>query len=359
MSVDTLPPPQTAGADAAWLATIHRRCEESRRLAEAPGLQERLVATVRPVVRAGRSDLIDRAIMVVAGSPMALAFQRAVEAAAEHAECRRGGLEIVMQAFAAPLLITLTEQLPETQVDWILAAVAPLASRMSLPGFAVSPGKVSIDPRFYRYEELALVGPCQLHLALVSAAKAAAWVKAPPRLPFVHLRGGARLSATYLRFLAGTAVRFAAERPPRSIAWHGVADVLAAQLRAHLGTTAQVEAGCEETFFGALYDGLWRYQAVRLAAVAQVYARIHEQPAAVVEITARTSGHQVRLDLYGAARGQGDEAYMLYMRPGEAPSTTLSRIAIPLRAGGIHDVTLLQSGPDRCARQRAAIALAL
>jgi hypothetical protein len=347
---------QVTGADAEWMETIRRQIGVG---VLTPSLREHLIATILPIVRDGRRDLLELASTTMAGRPLALAFQQAVEACSERAECSCDGVEVVVRAFSALVFIACSEEVPESQVDWVLAAVAPSISRLRPPIFAAGSGKSNLAPRFFCYPDLAVTDPCWLHQSLASVARSTDWTNRLPHVPFsVHPRAS-RLGTTHLRFLAGTAVHFGAERMRSPTAWSALAELLAAHLRAHLGPIVHVDVECDGTFFGPIYDGLWRYQLARLAAEAEAFSGACPQPRAVVDVPPQTSRDPVRLDLYQAAQGQANRAFMLHPRPGESALTTLDRIASPLRAAGIQDVALLKRGRRQSARQHTAMALPL
>jgi hypothetical protein len=233
------------------------------------------------------------------------------------------------------------DEMPGTQVDaalWAFAATGGLRRRITDAGRGEQT-EVVVMSELLTLEDL--VSP---PLSVVRKGALVLANRQPEKV--LRHRGTStdrviRRCAAFVRFVVGQRTCGASPEPAPAILLPDVDDAVRRALFDRLGVCAQVRSALHLDFFDGVFDGMWRYQEVRLT---QLCAQTRIGMSAMLVPEGDQAQPRVRLLLDCSGRGR-DGAYRLCGRPGCTPAETAVRVRRHLEATGVRNITV-GSRPD-------------
>jgi len=311
--------------DDAWLRRIVELCVV-RGDGQVPD-QDTLNELLRPMVRAGRDDLIEAAWHLLGSSPSALAVRERAEALAECVELSTGRH---CRVFAAPVVMHFDEPVPESLVDDLIDRLAASLRLPKVPGF----GQELMLPGFFTLLDLKDRTMAEVQCGATALALATSPNAANCALNLRTTQGSGKRASCFLRYAVGRVIAEDSEAPRQASRWPEVERDLTRCLTDRFDMTVRVESCFDGRFFHSVYQGMWEYQNRRLSQVAQSAREAGWSSTAYVE-----GGRlpQARRWFVGIGRqaGRHSHAYLLHSRPGDSFHSSYNRIEAGLRAGGV------------------------
>ena len=290
----------------------------------------------------GREDLLAIANAVCPGEGTGFAIRRRIESLAERVDIFEEGRGHTYGLFALPVIIELASELPESQVESILATRVAGAMLDEAITEAMCPGgPVRVATRWYAYPDLCAPSVCRLRKQCVQIAREVA-LRPPPAWPFERLPRPMKRASTFLRFLIGIIEHpFGVRGVGEPVRLPQVEQVVSAILCSKLRSSVRATSRFDTSFHQALYDGMWDYQTTRLQSIAREACGVAPRPEAIVCVPGPDSKHRPRVGLRFRRGGAIEHAYLLQARPAQSAVSVFGCARDGLSAGGVENVTVV------------------
>lgn len=247
--------------------------------------------------------------------------RRGIETDNERLVVVRHGLQTEIRAFAIPVLVEFTKDVPDSQLEGALTLLGQDHCQEAMIDLGVERSQTTIIPRFFRLRELATIPIASMRRDMLSLA-------GDPCHGLTDAISNAPLRRTrvFLRYLVGISVtrlgtRPAEPQPPRACERfeHQTMQALSKRMRSE----CHVKAYYTGAFYDPLYTGMWLYQNVRLGHIAAQSGNLDPQVSAAVVVDSRTALPSLKL----VFDSPWTPTYVLNVRPSE----NLKRAAVRVR----------------------------
>ena len=296
---------------------------------------------IRALVEEGRDDLIDTITRNIESKDLAKTVRQIAEASASRLRVVRNGIEMLVSLFVIPVIASFSDEIPGSQFDAVM--------RRLLTG-TILKDAIDIDeldvrewlvvPELFELDDLK-----DLPLSAIRQGGLAIAAHVGGRGEhggFEHHETSMRRATTFVRYIIGQRAAFDEHTSPRRMECVQLEQATRIMFERQLGMSPKIEAFYDGEFFEGLYDGMWRYQDIRVGQVtekARCDVGRRGALAAALGIEGDELRHRIRLAFFNEKARCKGEGYRLSGRPGDRATKSVERVTERLVRAGVAKVS--------------------